>query len=167
MERPWARTAPEPRSSPAEGSSGRRRSPGHGPTTDRARSRPGMTGNSLRPFGISPLVIAAIICSVFQPPRPVSLSGVRLPPTKTPTPGIAESDLGAREGACQVRLAEKGPGRMTTVAAGRSTRYLPRPIWVSAAGGRGRAKNHSGKEQWERRRFACSAPLMKSPGHTQ
>ena len=107
-----------------------------------------MTGNSLRPFGISPLVMAAIICSVVQPPRPVSLSGLRLPPTKTPTPGIP-NHLGAREIAFQVRLAEKRPGRMTAAAAGNCHKILAALDLGFGGRGRGRAKNHSRNEQWK------------------
>src|SRR5271165_547909 len=47
----------------------------------------GIHGDSLRPSGRTPVVKAVTIWSVVQPPRPVSMSGVRFRGTKTPRPG--------------------------------------------------------------------------------
>src|SRR3984885_13193808 len=92
-----------------------------------------MTGNSLRPFGISPLVMAATICSGVQSPRPVSLSGVRLPPTKTPTPGIPNPTSEPASRRFASGFPRRAPGVWHEPQPAIVTRYLPRSIWVSAA----------------------------------
>ena len=69
----------------------------------------GMTGNSLRPFGITPLVMATIICSwsTRRGPFPCRGSGCRRRIADARNP---ESDLRARERALRVSLAEKSAG---------------------------------------------------------
>ena len=104
--------------------------------------------------------MATIICSVVHPPRPVSLSGVRLPPTKTPTPGIPNP---TSEPALRVSLAEKSAGRMTAAASGNHHQILGARPGFHRLKSRTRQKPQL-QRAMEDVRFACSAPLMKAAG---
>ena len=93
--------------------------------------RPGHDRNSLRPFGISPLVIAARPARSSSRRGPFPCLGLGCQPQRK------RRRLGIRirprspEGACQVRLAEKGPRRISPQPEiVHSCRAL---IWVSAA----------------------------------
>ena len=113
---PWARRVPEPRSSPAEGSSGRRRSPGHRPTTGKVW--PGHDRKQLSAIRHLTLGDGGDNLLGGPPSEARFLVGGQVAADENANAEESRIDLGARECALRVSLAEKSAGRTTAAAPG-------------------------------------------------
>src|SRR6185437_16461246 len=92
----------------------------------------GMISESLRPSGLTPWVMAAKISRVVHLPRPVCLSGVRLPPTQTPEAGSPKPTSEPPSRRLASGWPRRPPGVWQSLQPAMVTRYWPRSTGVSA-----------------------------------
>ena len=81
-----------------------------------AKACHGMIGARTRPSGRAPVVNAVAISSIVQPPRPVSLTGVRFRADKGAKLRDLEPDIGTAEIAGHIRFSEEIARRMAISA---------------------------------------------------
>src|SRR5271166_530863 len=117
-----------------------------------------MIGTSFLPSGVTPEVMAAMIWSSVQFPKPVSLSGVRLGPTNTPWPGNANPTSDPPSMREKSGLPRKVPGVWQSLQPAMVTRYLPRATSISAAEA-AKLPRHAAAVSAEKQSFRMGSPF--------